>query len=56
MPAGIGIDPAFGKARDPARAHLFLQQGGCQAEAFGDDGGVDLNGAISNSIGFMCCT
>ena len=46
MPAEIGIDPAFGKARDPARAHLFLQQGGGQAEAFGDDGGVDLNGAI----------
>ena len=46
MPAGIGVDPALGKARDPARAHLFLQQGRCQAEAFGDDGGVDLNGAI----------
>ena len=46
MPAGIGVDPALGKARDPARAHLFLQQGRRQAEAFGDDGGVDLNGAI----------
>ena len=42
----IGVDPALGKARDPARAHLFLQQGGRQAEAFGDDGGVDLHGAV----------
>ena len=46
MPAEIGADPALGKACDPARAHLFLQQGGRQAEAFGDDGGVDLHGAI----------
>ena len=27
MPAEVGVDPALGKARDPARAHLFLQQG-----------------------------
>jgi hypothetical protein len=31
---------------DPARAHLFLQQGGGEAEALGDDGSVDLHGAI----------
>jgi hypothetical protein len=56
MPAGIGIDPALGKARDPARAHLFLQQGGCEAEAFGDDGASICTAPFSNLIGFMYCT
>jgi len=46
MSASVGIDATLGKARDPARAHLLLQQRRRQAEAFGDDGGVDLDGAI----------
>jgi hypothetical protein len=46
VPAGVGIDPALRKARDPARAHLFLQQGGRHREPFGDDGGVDLHRAV----------
>ena len=64
-PERVGVhnfpDPALGKARDPAGAHLFLQQGGRQAEAFGDDGGVDLNSAIFKLDRFpashliLCC-
>ena len=46
MPAQIRIDPALGKARDPARAHPFLEQGQRDAEPVGDDGRVDLNLAI----------
>ena len=46
VPAGVGIDAAFGKARDLACAHRLLEQERRQAEAFGNDGGVDLDGAI----------
>ena len=53
MPAQIRIDPALRKARDPARAHLLLEQRQRKAEAVGDDGRIDLDGAVLNSIGFM---
>ena len=47
VPAAVGLDPALGKARDPACAHLFPEHGrGGDCQAVGDDGRIDLNGAI----------
>ena len=46
MPAIVGIDPALGKARDLARAHFLLKPGQRKAEPIGDDGRVDLHGAV----------
>ena len=46
MPAAVGVDPALGKTRDLARAHLLLKPGQGKAEPVGHDGGVDLDGAI----------
>ena len=46
MPAAIRVDPALGEARDLAGAHLLLKQGQRNAEPIGNDGGVDLDGAI----------
>ncbi len=53
MPALIRIDPAFSKARNVARAHALLEQGQRDAQPVGDDGGIDLDLAVFDSIGFM---
>jgi hypothetical protein len=46
MPALIRVDPALPEAGDASRAHPFLEPRQRDAEAFGDDRRVDLNGAI----------
>ena len=46
MPAAIGVDPALGKTGDLACTHLLLKPGQRKPEPIGDDGGVDLDGAI----------
>jgi hypothetical protein len=56
VPAGVGIDPALRKARDPARAHLFLQQGGAMASPSATMAASICTVPFSNSIGFIRCT
>jgi hypothetical protein len=47
MPAQVRVDPSLRKALDLARSHLLPELWQRNAEALGDHGRVDLNGAVA---------